>query len=69
MHLDEWLARRPSQKLRDLVGHRLVELYYYQVLKVEAFHECPDCGELKRPHNLCTACGHYNGREIVSVGL
>ena len=29
--------------------------------------ECPNCGELKRPHNLCNACGHYNGREIVSV--
>ena len=29
--------------------------------------ECPNCGELKRPHNLCNACGHYNGREIVST--
>jgi large subunit ribosomal protein L32 len=37
-------------------------------LKVEAFQECPNCGELKRPHNLCNACGHYNGREVVSVG-
>eukprot|EP01034_Spumella_vulgaris_P009248 gene9248-11747_t len=25
-------------------------------LKVEAFQECPNCGELKRPHNLCNAC-------------
>ena len=41
----------------------------HDALKVEAFHECPNCGELKRPHNLCPACGHYNGREIVAVGL
>jgi large subunit ribosomal protein L32 len=20
---------------------------------------------LKLPHNMCSACGHYNGREIV----
>ena len=31
------------------------------------FQECPNCGELKLPHNLCSACGHYNGREIVST--
>src|SRR3546814_8434345 len=36
-------------------------------LSVEAFQECPNCGELRRPHNLCTACGHYNGREIIAV--
>ena len=28
--------------------------------------ECSNCGELKRPHNLCNACGHYNGREVVA---
>ncbi|GAA3702553.1 MULTISPECIES: 50S ribosomal protein L32 [Sphingomonas] len=36
-------------------------------LTVAAFQECPNCGELKRPHVLCTSCGHYNGREVVSV--
>ncbi len=40
----------------------------HDALKVESFQECSNCGELKRPHNLCTACGHYNGREITSVG-
>jgi len=24
-------------------------------------------GELRLPRNLCAGCGHYNGREIVSV--
>ncbi|MFM6932423.1 MAG: 50S ribosomal protein L32 [Novosphingobium sp.] len=38
-------------------------------LKAEAFHECGNCGELKRPHHMCASCGHYNGREIVAVGL
>ena len=41
----------------------------HHALRTEAHNECSNCGELKRPHNLCQACGHYNGREIVSVGL
>jgi large subunit ribosomal protein L32 len=39
----------------------------HDALSPESFQECPNCGELKRPHNLCSACGHYNGREVVSV--
>ena len=30
----------------------------------------PGMPELRRtelPHNMCAACGHYNGREIVST--
>jgi large subunit ribosomal protein L32 len=26
--------------------------------------ECPNCGELKRPHHVCTSCGYYNGKEV-----
>jgi large subunit ribosomal protein L32 len=37
----------------------------HHALKPAAFQECKSCGELKLPHNLCAACGHYNGREIV----
>lgn len=36
-------------------------------LKAPAFQECPNCGELKLPHNMCRACGHYNNREILSI--
>ena len=30
-------------------------------------HECPNCGELKRPHHVCGACGQYDGRDVVAV--
>jgi large subunit ribosomal protein L32 len=33
-------------------------------LRSAAYEECPDCGELKRPHHLCPSCGHYRGREV-----
>ena len=29
--------------------------------------ECSNCGELKRPHHVCGACGHYDSREVVAV--
>ncbi len=32
-----------------------------------AYQECGNCGELKRPHHMCNACGHYNGREVLAV--
>ncbi len=27
---------------------------------------CANCGELKRPHHVCGACGHYDAREVVA---
>ncbi len=27
---------------------------------------CPQCGEYKRPHRLCTNCGYYNGRQVIA---
>jgi predicted unusual protein kinase regulating ubiquinone biosynthesis (AarF/ABC1/UbiB family) len=43
-HLGEFLARRPSQKLRDAVGEHLFELFYFQLLRIEAFHADPHAG-------------------------
>jgi predicted unusual protein kinase regulating ubiquinone biosynthesis (AarF/ABC1/UbiB family) len=43
-HIDAFLARKPSQELRDLVGERLFELHYFQVLRLEAFHADPHWG-------------------------
>lgn len=30
-------------------------------------NECTNCGELKRPHHVCPACGHYDDREVVQM--
>jgi len=38
-------------------------------LKPMAYQECPNCGELKRPHHMCGECNHYNGREILAPAL
>jgi predicted unusual protein kinase regulating ubiquinone biosynthesis (AarF/ABC1/UbiB family) len=44
VHLDEFLADRPAQRLRDQLGARLVELFYFQLLEMEAFHADPHWG-------------------------
>jgi large subunit ribosomal protein L32 len=28
---------------------------------------CTNCGEMRLPHHVCPHCGHYKGREVVSV--
>jgi len=38
----------------------------HHAIQAGAYNECPNCGELKRPHNVCGACGHYDGREVVA---
>ena len=30
-------------------------------------NECSNCGELKRPHHVCPACGHYDDKEIIAM--
>lgn len=37
----------------------------HDALPASSYLECSNCGELKRPHHVCAACGHYDGREVV----
>ena len=39
----------------------------HDALPSSLYEECANCGELKRPHHLCNACGHYNDREVVKA--
>lgn len=34
-------------------------------ISTTAHAECANCGELKRPHHVCPACGQYNDRDVV----
>ena len=34
----------------------------HHALTASAHGECPNCGELRRPHNVCASCGHFDGR-------
>ena len=45
-------SRRNMRRAHDSLGASVHE-------------ECPNCGELKRPHHVCEACGYYKGREVV----
>jgi large subunit ribosomal protein L32 len=29
--------------------------------------QCSNCGEMRLPHTVCPKCGHYKGREVISV--
>jgi large subunit ribosomal protein L32 len=37
----------------------------HHALSVVNSVECPNCGEPKRTHHVCNACGHYDGRVVV----
>ncbi|MGI5900917.1 MAG: 50S ribosomal protein L32 [Desulfitobacteriia bacterium] len=40
-----------------------------QKLSAPNLVECPQCHQLKRPHNVCLACGYYKGKQIIPMNL
>lgn len=54
-------ARRVSKTRRDKRRSNVWKMDAPQLEK------CKNCGEYKRSHRLCGACGYYNGRQIVTV--
>ncbi len=53
--------RKTSKARRDKRRNNLWKI------SAPALVRCPNCGEYKRPHRLCLACGKYKDREVISV--
>lgn len=52
--------KKTSKSRRDMRRSHLA-------LKETTTAQCPNCGEIKRPHHLCNSCGHYKGREVIDT--
>ena len=36
-------------------------------LKAPGLSICPNCQEMKRPHHVCSHCGYYGDKEVITV--
>ena len=54
-------ARRTSHARRDSRRSNVWKL------SAPAIEKCPNCGEYKRSHRVCLACGQYNGRQVLTI--
>ncbi len=52
--------QRTSKRKRD-------QRRAHDALGVPARSKCPQCGEPKLPHRVCTSCGTYRGREVIQT--
>ncbi len=37
----------------------------HDALGINAVSVCKTCGENVKPHNVCKACGSYNGKKVL----
>jgi large subunit ribosomal protein L32 len=39
----------------------------HHALKPKQGSNCANCGAVKHSHSVCESCGHYRGKQVVSV--
>jgi len=39
----------------------------HHALKPRLGVTCPNCGSIKLSHSVCESCGHYKGKQVISV--
>lgn len=52
--------RRTSRSRRD-------QRRAHDAMAQPALSICPECKEVKAPHQICPHCGFYRGRQVVEV--
>lgn len=55
------VPQRKRSKLRN--RHRRAT----QKIEAPKLVACPQCHEMRLPHQACRACGYYKGREVIAV--
>ncbi len=50
--------KKVSQSRRDMRRS-------HHALGANSYVECSNCGELTRPHNVCSSCGTYDKKEVL----
>lgn len=59
---DEYMAPLPKHKWsRKRQGTRRATIK----LTIPDLVTCPNCGGLKKAHQVCPSCGQYNNRQII----
>ena len=56
----------PVPKYRTSASKRDMRRSHH-ALKAPSLSICPNCDEIKQPHTVCSACGHYKGRQVLEV--
>ena len=41
----------------------------HDALKIQSVGKCPNCGAMRLPHRVCASCGHYNGRQVITIKM
>lgn len=64
MKLDLQLFAVPFRKVSKTRGRK--RRTHYKINE-NATVKCPKCGQEIRPHRVCTKCGTYKGKEVIST--
>jgi large subunit ribosomal protein L32 len=56
----------PVPKYRTSASKRNMRRSHH-ALKAPGMSICPECQEVKKPHTVCSSCGHYKGKHVLDV--